>query len=303
MSTLQISRYKIIRKLGAGGMGDVYLAQDGSLNRYVAVKILPRKHTQNAERLGRFLREAQVASILNHPNVLTIHEVGEQDGTHFIVTEYVDGQTLGELLRYGGFSVAEAVRIAIGVAEALAAAHEYWIVHRDIKPDNIMLRRDRYVKVLDFGLAKLSEPGELSDQFETKPGALPGSVRYVSPERLRGEAADPRADLFALGIVMYEMIAEKGPFEGKNIVDIIQSILRAEPARLQVIRKDVPEELDLIVHKLLEKDPADRYQTAKDLLLDLNDLKSLLDYHETAKRLRERLKGERGTKSEMKNEE
>jgi eukaryotic-like serine/threonine-protein kinase len=289
VTSLQISRYKIIRKLGSGGMGDVYLAQDASLNRYVAVKILPRRHTQNAERLGRFLREAQVASILNHPNVLTIHEVGEQDGTHFIVTEYVDGDTLGEMMRYGRFAIAETVRIAICVTEALAAAHEYWIVHRDIKPDNIMIRRDRYVKVLDFGLAKLSEPGELSGHFETKPGTLPGSVRYVSPERLRGEAADPRADLFALGIVMYEMLAEKGPFEGKNIVDIIQSILRDEPARLQTIRDDVPEELDLIVHKLLEKDPAKRYQTAKDLLQDLVDLKSLLDYHETARRLRERL--------------
>lgn len=294
MTTLQISRYKILRKLGAGGMGDVYLAQDTSLNRYVAVKILPRKHTANADRLGRFLREAQVASILNHPNVLTIHEIGEQDGTHFIVTEYVDGQTIGELMRYGHFAIAETVRVAIGVAEALAAAHEYWIVHRDIKPDNIMIRKDRYVKVLDFGLAKLSEPGELSGHFETKPGALPGSVRYVSPERLRGEAADPRADLFSLGIVMYEMLAERGPFEGKNIVDIIQSILRADPPHLQTIRDDVPEELDLIVRKLLEKDPAARYQTAKDLLEDLNDLRQILDYHETARRLRERLKGMRG---------
>jgi len=299
VTTLQISRYKIIRKLGAGGMGDVYLAQDTSLNRYVAVKILPRKHTANADRLGRFLREAQVASILNHPNVLTIHEVGEQDGTHFIVTEYVDGETLSHIMGQGRIPISEAVRIAIGILEALAAAHEYWIVHRDIKPDNIMLRRDRYVKVLDFGLAKLSEPGELSDQFETKPGALPGSVRYVSPERLRGEAADPRADLFSLGIVMFEMIAERGPFEGKNIVDIIQSILRAEPPSLQAIREDVPEELDLIVRKLLEKDPAVRYQTAQDVLQDLTDLRQLLDYHETARRLRERLKG----KGEMTNDE
>jgi serine/threonine protein kinase len=292
VSTLQLSRYKILRKLGAGGMGDVYLAQDLSLNRYVAVKILPRKHTANADRLGRFLREAQVASILNHPNVLTIHEVGEQDGTHFIVTEYVDGETLTKVMCGGTIPIAEVVRISIGVLEALVAAHEYWIVHRDIKPDNIMLRRDRYVKVLDFGLAKLSEPGELSDHFETKPGALPGSVRYVSPERLRGDVADPRADLFSLGIVMYEMIAQQAPFEGKNIVDIIQSILRSEPPRLQSMRDDVPEELDLIVRKLLEKDPDTRYQTAKDALQDLTDLRLLLDYHETARRLRERLKGE-----------
>jgi serine/threonine protein kinase len=287
VSTLQLSRYKILRKLGAGGMGDVYLAQDLSLNRYVAVKILPRKHTANADRLGRFLREAQVASILNHPNVLTIHEVGEQDGTHFIVTEYVDGETLTKVMCGGTIPIAEVVRISIGVLEALVAAHEYWIVHRDIKPDNIMLRRDRYVKVLDFGLAKLSEPGELSDHFETKPGALPGSVRYVSPERLRGDVADPRADLFSLGIVMYEMIAQQAPFEGKNIVDIIQSILRSEPPRLQSMRDDVPEELDLIVRKLLEKDPDTRYQTAKDALQDLTDLRLLLDYHETARRLRE----------------
>jgi len=273
-------------------MGDVYLAQDTSLNRYVAVKILPRKHTVNTDRLGRFLREAQVASVLNHPNVLTIHEFGEQDGTHYIVTEYVDGETLTHVMGKGTIPIAEVVRISIGVAEALNAAHEYWIVHRDIKPDNIMLRRDRYVKVLDFGLAKLNEPGEVSDQFETKPGALPGSVRYVSPERLRGEAADPRADLFSLGIVMFEMIAQQGPFEGKNIVDIIQSILRADPPRLQTIREDVPEELDLIVRKLLEKDPANRYQTAVDVLRDLTDLRQLLDYHETARRLRERLKGE-----------
>jgi serine/threonine-protein kinase len=292
VSTLQLSRYKILRKLGAGGMGDVYLAQDLSLNRYVAVKILPRKHTANEDRLGRFLREAQVASILNHPNVLTIHEVGEQDGTHFIVTEYVDGETLTKVMCGGTIPIAEVVRISIGVLDALVAAHEYWIVHRDIKPDNIMLRRDRYVKVLDFGLAKLSEPGELSDHFETKPGALPGSVRYLSPERLRGDVADPRADLFSLGIVMYEMIAQQAPFEGKNIVDIIQSILRSEPPRLQSMRDDVPEELDLIVRKLLEKDPDTRYQTAKEALQDVTDLRLLLDYHETARRLRERLKGE-----------
>ena len=272
-------------------MGDVYLAQDKSLNRYVAIKILPKEYTSDAERLGRFRREAQVASILNHPNILTIHEVGEQSDTHFIVTEYVDGETLGDIMKRSELDIREVVRIAVAVCEALDAAHEYWIVHRDVKPDNIMIRRDSYVKVLDFGLAKLAEPGELSDHFETKPGTMPGSVRYISPERLHGEAADPRSDLFSVGIIMYEMIGGVFPFTGRNIVDIIQSILRQEPEPLASLRDGVPEELQLIVMKLMAKDVDERYQTAADVVQDLRDLKSLLDYDETAERLRKRLKG------------
>lgn len=291
---MQISHYKLLRKLGAGGMGDVYLAQDTNLNRYVAIKILPKRYTSNPERLGRFQREAKVASILNHPNVLTIHEVGEHDGFHYIVTEYVDGDTLTAEMRNGALPVAEAVRIAIGVAEALAAAHEFWIVHRDVKPDNIMLRRDRYVKVLDFGLAKLTDPGGSSMLFETQPGTLPGSVRYVAPERLLGEAADPRADIFSLGIVMYEMLTGMAPFPGEGVLAIVQSILKSEPEPLRTLRPEAPETLELIVQKALQKDPTKRYQAAKELLTDLVDLRQILDYEDTARRLRERLlpKGE-----------
>jgi serine/threonine-protein kinase len=287
---IQISHYKLLKKLGAGGMGDVYLAQDTVLNRYVAVKILPKKFTSNPERLGRFQREAQVASILNHPNVLTIHEIGEHDGFHYIVTEYVDGETLGDAMKAGALPIPEAIRIAVGVAEALAAAHEFWIVHRDIKPDNIMLRRDRYVKVLDFGLAKLTDPGGASLHFETQPGTLPGSVRYVAPERLLGEAADPRTDLFSLGIVMYEMLAGETPFPGKGVLEIVQTILKSEPPPLRSRRPEAPETLELIVMKALEKDPALRYQTAKELLTDLVDVRQILDYEDTARRLRERLR-------------
>ena len=287
---IQISHYKLLKKLGAGGMGDVYLAQDTTLNRYVALKILPRKFTSNPERLGRFQREAQVASILNHPNILTIHEIGEQDGFHYIVSEYVDGETLSNMIKAGPVAIHEVLRITVAVAEALAAAHEYWIVHRDIKPDNIMLRRDHYVKVLDFGLAKLTDPGGALSHFETQPGTLPGSVRYVAPERLLGEAADPRADIFSLGIVMYEMLSGTTPFPGKGVLDIIQSILKAEPAPLAVARTDMPETLGLIVMKALEKDPATRYQTAKELLTDLVDLRQILDYEDTERRLRARLK-------------
>ncbi|MBI2213937.1 MAG: serine/threonine protein kinase [Acidobacteria bacterium] len=286
---IQISHYKLLRKLGAGGMGDVYLAQDTILNRYVAIKILPKKFTSNPERLGRFQREAQVASILNHPNVLTIHEVGEHDGFHYIVTEYVDGETLSDVLRGGSLPVAEAIRIAIGVAEALAAAHEFWIVHRDIKPDNIMLRHDHYVKVLDFGLAKLTDPEGATVHFETQPGTLPGSVRYVAPERLLGEVADPRADIFSLGIVTYEMLAGETPFPGNGVLDIVQAILKSEPPPLRSRRPEVPETLELIVMKALQKDPATRYQTAKELLTDLVDLRQILEYENTARRLRERL--------------
>lgn len=289
---IQISHYKPLKKLGAGGMGDVYLAQDMRLNRYVALKILPRKFTSNPERLGRFQREAQVASILNHPNILTIHEIGEHDGFHYIVTEYVDGDTVSNLIKAGPIAVPEALRITIAVAEALAAAHEYWIVHRDIKPDNIMLRRDHYVKVLDFGLAKLTDPGGGASHFETQPGTLPGSVRYVAPERLLGEAADPRADLFSLGIVMYEMLAGATPFQGKGVLEIIQSILKAEPASLREVRTEVPETLELIVMKALEKEPATRYQTAKELLTDLVDLRQILDYEATERRLRARLESD-----------
>lgn len=272
-------------------MGEVYLAQDTVLNRYVAVKLLPKQYTRDPERLHRFHQEAQVASVLNHPNVLTIHEVGQQEDLHFIVTEFVDGETLRIKLNGGALDVSESLRIAMGIAQALQAAHEFWIVHRDIKPENVMIRKDGWVKVLDFGLAKLNEPKLLAGgkaMFVTSPGMVPGSVRYVAPERLRGEAADPRSDLFSLGVVIYEMLTGDSPFATTSLIESIEAILRATPPPIADRRAGLPDELQPMLNKLLAKEPIARYQTTAELVSDLKDIVAVFDYDETTNRRRRR---------------
>lgn len=269
-------------------MGDVYLAHDERLNRYVAIKILPPQYTRDEERLRRFNQEAQIASVLNHPNILVVHEVGFEGTTHFIVTEYIDGETLRQRLARGPLDVREAAGIAIGIAEALSAAHEYWIVHRDIKPENVMLRKDGYVKVVDFGLAKLTEPAILDGsgraRVQTLPGLVPGSVAYVAPERLRGEAADPRSDLFSLGVVAHEMLSGAPPFGIDNAFMVIDAILNSDAAPLPGIRSDVPQPFVGIIERLLRKDPAERYQSARDALADLREVHQDLLFEETLRR-------------------
>ncbi len=277
-----VKRYQILGLLGKGGMGEVYLAEDTELHRRIALKILPSDFTRDPDRVRRFVQEAHAASALNHPNILTIHEIGQLDGAHFIVTEFIEGQTLGERLRAGRMQLADTVDVAIQVASALGAAHAEGIVHRDIKPENIMLRRDGYVKVLDFGLAKLTESQKQSQDLRiesdvgTNPGIVMGTVGYMSPEQARGLTVDARSDLWSLGVVLYEMVAGRVPFAGETPSHVIVSILESDPPPL-AHDTEVPAELEEIVGKALRKNREERYQTANDLALHLKSLKQDLE--------------------------
>src|SRR4030095_79477 len=279
-----ISHYRIISKIGKGGMGEVYLALDTKLNRRVALKVLPAELISNRERLYRLEREARAASALNHPNIITIHEIGADADTHFIVTEFIEGETLRQRLQTARVGTADTLNIATQIAAALDAAHRGGIVHRDIKPENVMLRADGLVKVLDFGLAKLTEKqeGESSDSqtptralVMTNPGVVMGTVAYMSPEQARGLAVDVRTDVFSLGIMAYEMLAGRLPFAGATASDMMAAILTSEPAPLD---ETTPLELQRIIRKSLQKNVDERYQTAKDLLIDLKALKQGQDF-------------------------
>jgi eukaryotic-like serine/threonine-protein kinase len=290
-SNTTLSHYRIISRLGAGGMGEVYLARDTSeLDRTVAIKLLPSEVAADPKRMHRFIQEAKTVSALNHPNVLTIHEFGQEGATRFIATEYVEGVTLREHLRTHKLKLHEALDIAAQVAAALDAAHEAHVVHRDIKPDNIMVRRrDHIVKVLDFGLAKPVEQvleSEVRVDTEagtkvlvnTEPGVVLGTASYMSPEQSTGsEHVDHRTDIWSLGVVLYEMIAGRLPFEGKDVHRQIIAIQELAPAPLSRFIGGVPERLEDIVAKALAKDPDERYQTAKDLLIDLRNVKRKLE--------------------------
>jgi eukaryotic-like serine/threonine-protein kinase len=291
-----LGRYEIRSLIGVGGMGEVYLAQDTQLRRPVGLKLLPANFTQDEDRLRRFEQEAYAASALNHPNILTIYEIGQIDSTRFMAMEYVEGETLrqhisrsqsasGEgQLPGAGLKLNEALDIAIQIASALAASQSAGIAHRDIKPDNIMLRRDGYVKVLDFGLAKLTERPETTDteaptraMVNTSPGSIMGTVNYMSPEQASGHTVDSRTDIWSLGVVLFEMITGRLPFEGPTPSHVIVSILEKDPPPLARYLSDVPEALEWIVGKALTKDREDRYQTAREMLTDLRRLKQRID--------------------------
>ena len=292
-----INQYKIISPLGAGGMGEVYLAEDTRLGRRVALKFLPALFTQDKGHLRRFEQEARAVAALSHPNVCTIHEVVETgEGRHCIVMEYVEGVTLRERIAEGRMKVGEALDVAGQVASALSAAHAAGIVHRDIKPENVMLRRDGYVKVLDFGLAKLtekeSEPpdgeGESrSLELKTSPGMVMGTVAYMSPEQARGLPVDARTDVWSLGVVLYEMVAGRQPFDGATPTDVIISIAEREPEPLARCAPEVPIQLERIVKKALAKDREERYQTAEDLLIDLKGLRHELEIEAEVERYKQ----------------
>lgn len=282
----QIGRYRISSAIGAGGMGEVYLARDEALERSVALKILPADIADDAERVQRFIQEAKAVSALNHPNILTIHEIGSENGTRFIASEYVEGQTLRKIIDQGELELKEVLEISVQIASALETAHRKNIVHRDIKPANVMVRDDGLVKVLDFGLAKLLKvTGEVIDteaatkaRVMTQFGMILGTVSYMSPEQTRGVAAiDGRTDIWSLGVVIFEMLTQRRPFEGESSTDTMASILKTEAPRLSEFCEDCPPELERIVQKSLQKNRDERYQVVRDMALDLKSLGKDLD--------------------------
>ncbi len=280
-----IVHYHIESLIGSGGMGEVYVARDERLGRKVALKLLPEGLTAEETQVRRFKTEARSASALNHPNILTVYEIGEEGSRYFIATEFIEGLTLRASLACGRMSLHDALEIFLQVASALAAAHEAGVVHRDIKPENIMLRPDGYVKVLDFGIAKLTEQRPASDDYmvgtttalQTRPGLILGTGRYMSPEQARGQTVDARSDIWSLGVVIYETIVGVPPFQGETPSDCIASILTTEPPSLSAVFPGIPLNLEAIVEKALRKDRDERYQTANEMLADLRSLKGELE--------------------------
>jgi serine/threonine protein kinase len=274
-----IGSYRIVRRIGAGGMGEVYLAEDRRLGRQVALKLLPAFFTQDPERVRRFQQEARAASALNHPNILTIYEIGETNNIHFIATEFVEGPTLSAKINGHPLDTAEVLNIATQIADALDVAHSKGIIHRDIKPSNIMLTERGQVKVLDFGLAKMAAErraegdSRLVAEARTAPGVVMGTVQYMSPEQALGREVDHRTDLFSLGVVMYEMTTAQLPFKGATASETIDRIAHSQPDAISRFNYHAPWELERIIRKCLEKDRSRRYQTARDLLVDLQNLK------------------------------
>ena len=280
-----IGHYRIESLIGVGGMGEVYLARDERLGRKAALKLLPDSLTTDETQLSRFKNEARSASALNHPNILTVYEIGAEGTRQFIATEFIEGVTLRASMARGRMNPHAALEIAVQVASALAAAHEAGVVHRDIKPENIMLRPDGYAKVLDFGIAKLTEQRLASDDhaiettggLQTRPGLVLGTARYMSPEQARGQKVDARSDIWSLGVVLYEMVGGRPPFRGETPSDCIAAILTTEPPPLSGVLPDVPLKLESILQKALRKNSDERYQTIKEMLADLRSLKGELE--------------------------
>ncbi|MBL8192036.1 MAG: protein kinase [Acidobacteria bacterium] len=278
-----VSQYEIVSLLGFGGMGEVWLANDTRLKRKVALKLLPEEFTNNVGRVHRFEQEAYAVSALNHPNIITLFDFGHAEEGYFITTEFVDGQTLRERLRESAnLPVREVIEIVLQICSALAAAHEAGIIHRDIKPENIMLRRDGYVKVLDFGLAKMSEDQTLSLSTSasslTNPGTVMGTISYMSPEQARAQKVDARTDIFSLGIVLYEMLTGRSPFEGETMSDMLAAILKSEPLPLPNNLTGMPAALQQVIAQALVKDRAGRYQTIRALADDLKQCAENLQF-------------------------
>jgi serine/threonine protein kinase/tetratricopeptide (TPR) repeat protein len=272
-----ISHYRVVDKIGAGGMGEVYRATDTKLGRDVALKVMPADMARDPDRLARFQREARAVAALNHPHIVTIYSVEEADGVHFLTMELVEGQSLDSLIPASGLSVEQVVEIASALADALAAAHEKGIVHRDLKPANVMVTTEGRVKVLDFGLAKDVSTSEtsgatLTAAALTQPGLVMGTPAYMSPEQIAGRAVDHRTDIYSLGVVLHEMVTGRRPFEGTSLAELASAILRDTPASINEIRADLPSDLVRITRRCLEKDPRHRVQTARDVSNEFRDL-------------------------------
>jgi WD40 repeat protein len=278
-SGTRLGPYEILAPIGAGGMGEVYRAKDPRLGRDVAIKVLPASFSQDADRLKRFEQEARAAGVLNHPGITAVYDIGTADGAPYIVTELLEGETLRNRLLSGPLSVRKAIDYAVQIAKGLAAAHERGIVHRDLKPENLFLTKDGRVKILDFGLAKLKpetgEDGKTDMQTVsggTEPGVVLGTMGYMSPEQVRGKAADKRSDLFAFGTILYEMLAGQRAFRGDTAADTITAILTKEPPDLSHTNKEIHPGLDRIVRHCLEKNPEERFESARDVAFDLEAL-------------------------------
>ena len=287
--TTRLGSYEIIAPLGAGGMGEVYRARDTRLKRDIAIKVLPQDVASSPERLARLEREATTVAGLNHPNIVVLHSFEEFEGTRFLTMELVDGRSLDQSVTPGGLPTARVIELGIAMADALAAAHEKGVVHRDLKPANVMLTKDGRVKVLDFGLAKLatsSSNGELTDAVTmatplSDEGHVVGTIPYMAPEQVRGDTVDPRTDVFALGILLYELASGKRPFTGETQVDISHAILREAPKPLRALYPELPPDLDRIVSRCLEKNPRERFQTALDVSNELRGLRKELERGES----------------------
>ena len=283
----KLGRYEIRSKIGEGGMGEVYLAQDTKLDRKVALKILPAEVASHRDRMERFIREAKSAAALSHPNIAQIFEIGEDEGTHYIAMEFIDGATLREKIHREQADLGKLLRYLQHAAEGLAKAHAAGIVHRDLKPDNIMVTRDGHAKILDFGLAKLIErsqsatsetPSDVATAIlrqHSAPGVVLGTVGYMSPEQAQGKTKeiDHRSDIFSFGCILYEAVTRRKAFEGKDAIDSLNKIIREQPPAITDLQPDAPNDLQRIVRRCLAKDPEDRYQTIKDVAIELRELR------------------------------
>jgi TolB-like protein/Flp pilus assembly protein TadD len=281
----RFSRYEIVSVAGLGGMGQVYVAHDTQLRRNVALKLLAPQLTRDRRGMRRFEQEAQAASSLNHPNILTVYEFGQNDGKYYIASEYVEGETLRERINKGRLTVKEVTEISIQVCGALVAAHARGIVHRDIKPGNLILRADGIVKLLDFGIAKLSQETGFGEGLNTvlstsQPGVVLGTVRYMSPEQARGQAVDGRSDLFSLGVVMYEMMTGKAAFQGETASDVIAEILKGEPVSLASAVPELPQQFEAVVTRAIRKSRDERYASAAEMLDELKEFRKESEFQE-----------------------
>src|SRR5437588_4965593 len=284
----KLGRFEIRSQIGAGGMGDVYLAQDAQLDRLVAIKILSAEIARDQQRLYRFLQEARAASKLKSANVVHIYEIGEVEGHHLIAMEYVEGEPLSKKIGGRPMEVPEIIRTGIQIARALDEAHSKGVIHRDIKPQNIIVTSNAEVKVLDFGLAKLSilpapdadltPNSELATRVKTNPGVVMGTVNYMSPEQALGRDVDHRTDLFSFGVVLYEMATGRVPFSGSSLTETIDRIAHAQPEAIARFNYNVPSELEVIIKKAMRKNRDARYQSARDMLVDLQDLERELEF-------------------------